>query len=74
MARATIKVEFDPGTDICDAFAEAVRIASLINAFVDFTFNGAVCTAHPYGSVSRGVYEYHECVKKDSDFKFAHAR
>lgn len=74
MSRANLKVTFDVGVDVSDAFQEAIRLATMLNVDVEFDFNGVACTAFPNGSVKRGADEYHEAGKKGSQFQFAFAR
>lgn len=75
MIIATISIKFLPGTAISDAFAEALRLASTLNVFVEFPFNEITCSIGPGGSVSKGTLEYHEAIKGETfkgKLKIAH--
>jgi hypothetical protein len=70
----TLYVECSPGTQIEDAFTEAVALATRINILVRFLFNEVDCAAFPNGDVAMGVKEYEQNVKLTSPYKYAHAR
>lgn len=59
MKTATIKIEFSTGTTILDAFTEAVRLANLLNVFVEFEFNDVTCLASPGGDPIVGINAYY---------------
>lgn len=59
MKTATIRVEFNIGTTILDAFTEAVRLANLLNVFIEFEFNDVTCLASPGGNPHAGANAYY---------------
>jgi hypothetical protein len=71
MARATIKLEFNAGDHIKDAFTEAIRIAKQLNCSAKFDFNGVTCLAHPEGLANKGVAMYNRQLKQDSKYRLA---
>lgn len=68
MTTSTITIDITPGTDIREAFVEAIRLAKLLNVNVRFSFNGTKCYTTPNGDPDRGAKNYH-----DSDKKFVRA-
>ena len=58
MIKATIKLEFHSGDNIEKSFEEAIRIASILDVWCEFTFNNIQCLAHKDGSVEKGVKQY----------------
>ena len=62
---ATIKIELSPGTSIEDAYTEAIRLANLLNVFIDFDFNGVYCISHPGGDPKVGVKHYHRVLEME---------
>jgi len=71
MATATIKLEFRVGHNIEESFKEAIRIASILNVFCEFEFNGVTCLAHANSSVENGVKSYHNEITKEYGSKLA---
>lgn len=56
-ARGTIKIEFAAGMNVLDCFVEAERIASELDVYCEFNFNGIMCIIYSGASID-------ECVKK----------
>jgi hypothetical protein len=71
MARATLKIEFSAGTNIEDAFAEAICIASILGCYTTFMFNDVRCLASPEGLTTNGTKAYYESLKMDATNRFA---
>jgi len=71
MAKATIIITFDPGTDIESAFKEAIRLATVLNVWCEFIFNGVICLADESGTVDKGVKEYKRALESKRDLKMA---
>jgi len=67
----TIKAEMMPGDSILNSFEEATRIATMLNCYIDFNFNGISCYARPNGDPKRGEKEYHEQIKSKNQYQFA---
>lgn len=65
---ATIKLEFNPGDSIEEAFSEAIRIATILNVWVEFNFNGVTCITNSKGNIDKGIESYHAELKKE-DYK-----
>ena len=53
--KASIKIEIVVGTDIEQAYKEAVRLATALNVYIEFDFNGVHCLAHPNGNPAVGA-------------------
>lgn len=68
--RATIEIEFSPGTTIEDAFSEAVRLSNMLMINTEFNFNGVVCLGRPGGDIKTGVDSFHGALANKT-FKFA---
>jgi hypothetical protein len=66
-----ILLNCEPGSDISDAFQEAIELSNRIQFDVEFTFNDVTCFVKPNGSVRKGVEEYHEAIGSKSQYKFA---
>jgi len=71
MSKTTIKVEFDAGCNIEEAFAESIRLAKLLTVWIEFNFNDVTCIANSNGIVDVGVKNYHKEIQKKNRFKFA---
>jgi hypothetical protein len=67
----TIKLEADPGSEITDAFQEAIELANRIQFSVEFKFNDVTCFVKPGGSVRMGVESWQEAISSKSQYKFA---
>lgn len=67
----TIKLDCSPGSEITDAFQEAIELSNRIQFAVEFDFNGVTCFVKPNGSVRKGVDEWNEALKSKSKHKFA---
>jgi hypothetical protein len=67
----TLKVEMIAGSEIEKSFTEAVELATKLNCYVDFNFNGVECTATPNGNPIKGVFAYHEAIKSKREHPFA---
>lgn len=63
MATATIELKFLAGDNIESAFKEAIRIASVLEVWVEFKFNGVTCLANSLSTVKHGVKAYHDALK-----------
>mgnify|MGYP003403150875 CR=1 FL=1 len=63
MAIATIKLEFMPGSQLETAFKEAIRIASILDVWCEFSFNGVNCISNGKGDIEKGIKEYNEVLK-----------
>jgi hypothetical protein len=63
----TIKMEFTCGENIEKAFSEAIRIAKILNVWIEFDFNGINCLANSNGSVENGITSYRNELKKKGD-------
>jgi hypothetical protein len=70
---ATMKVEFMPGSTIKAAFEEAIRLATLLNVWIEFNFNGVTCSAKSSSNAELGVVNYQKALSGDSEFKIAFA-
>lgn len=57
-------MEFTCGDNIEKAFSEAIRIAKILNVWIEFDFNGVPCCAGKDGSVEKGVAAYKIEIKK----------
>lgn len=64
MTKSTITIDITPGTDIREAFVEAIRLAKLLSVSVRFTFNGTKCYTTPNGDPDKGVSNYHKLAEK----------
>lgn len=58
MSRLTIKAEVEPGSTINDASKQAVELASKLNTYVEFSFNGVTCIAKPGGDAEKLVKNF----------------
>ena len=70
-ATATMKVEFMPGDTIKAAFEEAIRLATLLNVWIEFNFNGVTCSAKYSSNAELGVENYQKALSGYSEFKSA---
>lgn len=69
-----LTVKIDPGTDIQDAFREAVNLAGKLGVVVEFQFNDVKCMAFPAGDVKSGLQEFCNASLSGKTHKFAAAR
>jgi hypothetical protein len=67
----SLKIECDPGSDITDAFQEAIEFSNRVHMDLTFQFNNVTCFVKPGGSVRQGVAEYSEAIASKSQYKFA---
>lgn len=67
----TIKLEADPGSEITDAFQEAIELSNRIQFSVEFNFNGVTCFVKPGGNVKKGIDEYGDAISSGKQHKFA---
>jgi hypothetical protein len=66
-ATATLKISFSAGDCIEGAFEESIRLAKLLNIWVEFNFNGVTCISGQNGVVQTGIDSYRsELSRKDS--------
>ena len=70
----TIKLEVTAGSSIENAFAEAIRVAGLLQVTVEFSLNGVCCWGVADGDVQTGVDEYLRVIKLGGQYKYAHSR
>ena len=63
--RATIKISFDDTTDIKGAFKEAKRIASILDVWCEFDYNGIKCLTSAYGNPEQGAEAYERQIGRD---------
>ncbi len=70
-AKATIKIEFQPGNDIESAFKEAIRLANTLGVWCEFNFNGVTCLANGSGDFEKGVESYLSEIKNKNGTKIA---
>jgi sugar/nucleoside kinase (ribokinase family) len=71
-AKSTIKIELLAGSDIKEAFTEALRIAKILDVWVDFDFNYVKCSISPTGNPDEGAKMYFSAQKsEDKDMKIA---
>lgn len=68
---ATMKIEFMPGSTIKAAFEEAIRLATLLNVWIEFNFNGVTCSAKSSSNAELGVDNYRKALSGDNKFKHA---
>jgi hypothetical protein len=68
---ATIKVEIIIGTTIETAFEESIRLAKLLNVWIEFNFNDVNCIAKSSSNKQLGVENYRKAIRDDSEYKFA---
>lgn len=73
MARCTIKIEFQAGENIENAFKKAIRVAKTLDCHVEFRFNGVTCLAHSTSKYEHGVAEYFRMLKGDRNVRTAFA-
>lgn len=73
MTTLTINIEVSPGASIEDSFAEAIRVAGILNCVIRFAFNGVICFGQPGGSITVGVMNYHVAIKKEVLSKYANS-
>lgn len=57
-------MEFTCGENIEKAFSEAIRVAKILNVWIEFDFNGVTCCASKDGSIERGINAYKIEIKK----------
>lgn len=67
----TIKAEFIAGTEITQAFFEAIRVAKILNCNIEFQFNGVTCIAEPNGDHMKGSSNYNNSLESKVNFKIA---
>jgi hypothetical protein len=67
----TIQGEFIIGTDIEEAFTEAMRVSQILNCCIEFKFNDVICWAYPEGKIMNGVSSYRQALKANNRYKFA---
>jgi hypothetical protein len=67
----TIKADVTAGSDIEQAFKDAIKLADTLNCFVEFDFNGILCSANPGGNAAKGSAHYFEQLNSKDSFKFA---
>lgn len=67
----TLSVEINAGSDITDAFQDAIELSNKLNVTVKFNFNGVDCYAKPRTSIRVGVENYHAVGKSVSKYKIA---
>ena len=65
---ATIKIDFDAGSSIDLASADAVRIANLLGIGVEFSFNEVECLALPNGDATHLAKRYMDEVTRKLAF------
>ena len=70
---ATMKIEFNCGENIENAFREAIRISKLLDIWVEFRFNGVPCCAGKNGVIETGVIAYQTELKKKCNYFTAFA-
>lgn len=73
MAKATIKLEFIAGDSIESAFEEAIRIASILDVWCEFNFNGVICFASKSGDIKKGVESYNKQIGQKEIYRSAFA-
>lgn len=66
-----LKLEAWPGTDIEDAACAAVRIASLLDCYVSFDFNGVEMHARPGDAPAGIVMGYNTALHSRRTFAFS---
>ena len=70
----SIQIIPDAGSNITDAFAEAIRISSILKCCVEFKFNNVTCFGYWDGNADVGAKEYHEAQASGRQYKFANSR
>jgi len=73
MATATIKLEFNLGNSIEEAFEEAIRLATTLRVWCEFDFNGVTCLANAESEIAKGVESYHNQLERKIGHKMAFA-
>ena len=71
MANATLTVDFLAGSNIEGAFKEAIRLATILEVFIEFRFNDVKCFASPNSNAAMGVIAYNKALKDNESYKFA---
>lgn len=71
---AKIKIEFNPGTSIEEAFKEAIRVSRILWVTTEFNFNGVTCWGCPNGDFEIGSANYTKALKPEIQHKFANSR
>ena len=56
------------GTDFEEAVSEARRISRILDAWVEFDFNGISVSVHPKTSITVAVEQFHEAIEKQVNF------
>lgn len=70
----SLKVEAAAGSDIERVFSESIELSKKLGISVEFDFNKVTCFAVPDGEVHVGVFNYHEAIKSQNQYKFAHSK
>lgn len=71
--KCAVTVSFDGGTDVDEAFKEAIQLANRVKVKVEFNFNGVKCIAFPGGSAEKGAENWHDTFHGNKPHKFAFA-
>jgi hypothetical protein len=66
MSKVTMKVEFNPGITIEEAIIEGIRLATILNVYIEFNFNGIIVSTHSRSSVTNGVEQYRKALRRDN--------
>jgi len=69
--KATIKAEFDPGASIHDDFTEAIRLAKLLNVWIEFKFNDITCLCNGESELKECIESYNLAIKYNTKFAIA---
>ena len=69
--RATIKVEFDGGCSIDNAFTESIRLAKLLNCWIEFKFNDITCICNNESELQECIEHFDAAIKHKSKFAIA---
>lgn len=70
-AIATLKIEFTCGDMIRDAFKEAIRLAGILNVYIEFEFNGITCVCNKNTFIDDAVKSYNQSIDCNSKIAFA---
>lgn len=54
----TLKVEIGLGSSVFKVFEEAIRVATQLNVYIEFNFNGVTCLARPNDDAKKSVKSY----------------
>lgn len=67
----SLTVEVDPGTEIVNAFKDAIALPNKLKCTVEFKFNEVTCMANPGSDPESGASSYYEAIQSKRTYKIA---